>query len=93
MKVHMQWPTSSSTSSWTKAPKIAPLFAAHDGRSPRRAHENASRYSLRQASSFVIGRACDLHDLDGPLLFEHDRPHGMKYSGGVVSPPCPDLWG
>jgi hypothetical protein len=49
--------------------------------------------SLAMASSFVIGLACDLHDLDGPLLFEHDRPHGMKYSGGVVSPPCPDLWG
>jgi len=30
---------------------------------------------------------------DGPLLFDHDRPHGMKYSNGVVSPPCPDLWG
>jgi L-alanine-DL-glutamate epimerase-like enolase superfamily enzyme len=49
--------------------------------------------SLAMAPSFVIGLACDLHDLDGPLLFEHDRPHGMKYSGGVVSPPCPDLWG
>jgi hypothetical protein len=45
------------------------------------------------APSFVIGLACDFHDLDGPLLFEHDRPHGMKYSNGVVSPPCPDLWG
>ena len=49
--------------------------------------------SLAMAPSFVIGLACDLHDLDGPLLFEHDRPHAMKYSGGVVSPPCPDLWG
>jgi len=49
--------------------------------------------SLAMAPSFVIGLACDLHDLDGPLLFEHDRPHGMQYSNGVVSPPCPDLWG
>jgi len=49
--------------------------------------------SLAMAPSFVIGLACDFHDLDGPLLFEHDRPHAMKYSGGVVSPPCPDLWG
>ena len=49
--------------------------------------------SLAMAPSFVIGLACDLHDLDGPLLFEYDRPHAMKYSGGVVSPPCPDLWG
>jgi L-alanine-DL-glutamate epimerase-like enolase superfamily enzyme len=49
--------------------------------------------SLAMAPSFVIGLACDFHDLDGPLLFEHDRPHGMKYSNGVVSPPCPDLWG
>ena len=49
--------------------------------------------SLAMAPAFVIGLACDFHDLDGPLLFEHDRPHGMKYSNGVVSPPCPDLWG
>ncbi len=49
--------------------------------------------SLAMAPAFVIGLACDLHDLDGPLLFEHDRPHGMKYSSGVVSPPSPDLWG
>ena len=49
--------------------------------------------SLAMAPSFVIGLACDFHDLDGPLLFEHDRPHGMEYSDGVVSPPCPDLWG
>jgi len=49
--------------------------------------------SLAMAPSFVMGLVCDLHDLDGPLLFKHDRPHAMKYSGGVVSPPCPDLWG
>ncbi|MCP4375771.1 MAG: dipeptide epimerase, partial [bacterium] len=49
--------------------------------------------SLAMAPSFVMGLACDLHDLDGPLLFKYDRPHAMKYSGGVVSPPCPDLWG
>ncbi len=49
--------------------------------------------SLAMAPSFVMGLVCDLHDLDGPLLFEHDRPHAMKYSGGIVSPPCPELWG
>ncbi|MCP4045094.1 MAG: dipeptide epimerase [Gammaproteobacteria bacterium] len=49
--------------------------------------------SLSMAPAYVIGLACDFHDLDGPLLFKHDRPHGMKYSNGVVSPPCPDLWG
>ena len=49
--------------------------------------------SLAMAPAFVIGLACDFHDLDGPLLFEHDRPHGMKYVNGVVLPPCPDLWG
>jgi L-alanine-DL-glutamate epimerase-like enolase superfamily enzyme len=49
--------------------------------------------SLAMAPSFVIGLACDLHDLDGPLLFEHDRPNAMEYSNGVVSPPSPDLWG
>jgi len=49
--------------------------------------------SLAMAPAFVIGLACDFHDLDGPLLFEHDRPHGMEYSNGVVSPPSADLWG
>ncbi len=49
--------------------------------------------SLAMAPSVVSGLACEFHDLDGPLLFEHDRPHGMEYSNGVVSPPCPDLWG
>jgi L-alanine-DL-glutamate epimerase-like enolase superfamily enzyme len=49
--------------------------------------------SLAMAPSFVVGLACDFHDLDGPLLLRNDRPHGIVYSGGVVSPPSPLLWG
>lgn len=49
--------------------------------------------SLAMAPSFVAGLACDFHDLDGPLLLRNDRPHGIVYSGGVVSPPSALLWG
>ncbi len=49
--------------------------------------------SLALAPSFVMGLVCGLHDLDGPLLFGQDRPHAMQYSGGMVSPPCPERWG
>ena len=49
--------------------------------------------SLAMAPSFVAGLACDFHDLDGPLLLRNDRPHGIVYSGGVVTPPSALLWG
>jgi hypothetical protein len=32
-------------------------------------------------------------DLDGPLLLERDREHGLVYRDGRVEPPVPDLWG
>jgi putative transposase len=48
--VNVQWvcPTSSITSSASKAPKAAPRFAQQDGQSPRVLQENANRYSSRQ---------------------------------------------
>jgi hypothetical protein len=48
--VNVQWvcPTSSITSSASRAPKAAPRFAKQDGQSPRVLQENASRYSPRQ---------------------------------------------
>jgi L-alanine-DL-glutamate epimerase-like enolase superfamily enzyme len=49
--------------------------------------------SLAMAPAFVAGLACDFHDLDGPLLLRNDRPHGIVYAGGVVTPPSPLLWG
>ena len=49
--------------------------------------------SLAMAPSFVAGLTCDFHDLDGPLLLRNDRPHGIVYAGGVVTPPSALLWG
>jgi L-alanine-DL-glutamate epimerase-like enolase superfamily enzyme len=49
--------------------------------------------SLAMAPSFVVGLMCGFHDLDGPLLLVNDRPHGLKFSNGVVTPPSKLLWG
>lgn len=49
--------------------------------------------SLSMAPCFVAGLLCDFHDLDGPLLLKNDRPFGLKYDRGVVTPPSARLWG
>lgn len=49
--------------------------------------------SLSMAPSFVIAQLCDFVDIDGPLLLQRDRPHGMKYKGGEVSIFDSALWG
>jgi len=54
---------------------------------------NMGGTSLSMAPSFVVGLLCDFHDLDGPLLLENDRPFGLTYTDGVVSPPSARLWG
>lgn len=49
--------------------------------------------SLAMAPAVLLAQDADFVDLDGPLLLAHDRTPGLAYSGSLVSPPEPDLWG
>lgn len=49
--------------------------------------------SLSMAPAFLIGQLCDFVDLDGPLLAKTDMPHPIRYDGGSMYPPEPELWG
>lgn len=49
--------------------------------------------SLSMAPAFVVGQLCDIADLDGPLLAKTDGPNAIKYEGGRMPPPEPQLWG
>jgi L-alanine-DL-glutamate epimerase-like enolase superfamily enzyme len=49
--------------------------------------------SLAMAPGLLLAQAADLVDLDGPLLLARDREPGLVYSGGLVAPPEPALWG
>ncbi len=49
--------------------------------------------SLAMAPAMVIAQYADYVDLDGPLLLQKDREHGLVYAGSLVEPPSPLLWG
>ncbi len=49
--------------------------------------------SLAMAPAVLLAQDAEFVDLDGPLLLERDRPQGLVYSGSMVSPPAPALWG
>jgi L-Ala-D/L-Glu epimerase len=49
--------------------------------------------SLAMAPATLVAQSADWVDLDGPLLLARDRPHGLVYADGCVSPPTPELWG
>ena len=49
--------------------------------------------SLGMAPAFLVGQLARWVDLDGPLLQHEDRTHALIYSGGIVHPPSPSLWG
>ncbi|MEP3436922.1 MAG: N-acetyl-D-Glu racemase DgcA [Hoeflea sp.] len=49
--------------------------------------------SLAMAPAVLLAQDADWVDLDGPLLLARDRSPGLKYSGSLVSPPAPELWG
>lgn len=49
--------------------------------------------SLAMAPATLLGGFADFLDLDGPLLLKEDRPDGLVFSGGLVHPPSPQLWG
>jgi L-alanine-DL-glutamate epimerase-like enolase superfamily enzyme len=49
--------------------------------------------SLGMAPAILVAQEADFVDLDGPLWLARDRVPGLRYSGGMVSPPEPALWG
>ncbi|TFF27720.1 dipeptide epimerase [Jiella endophytica] len=49
--------------------------------------------SLAMAPALLIAQDAEFVDLDGPLLLAKDRPHPLRYSGSMVSPPDAALWG
>jgi L-alanine-DL-glutamate epimerase-like enolase superfamily enzyme len=49
--------------------------------------------SLAMAPALLLAQEADLVDLDGPLLLAKDRQPGLVYSGAIIQPPDPDLWG
>lgn len=49
--------------------------------------------SLAAAPAVLLAQDADIADLDGPLLLARDRTPGLRYSGGLVEPPEPELWG
>lgn len=49
--------------------------------------------SLGVAPAFLVAMQGSYADLDGPLLLRADRPHGLRFCTGTVSPPEVALWG
>jgi L-Ala-D/L-Glu epimerase / N-acetyl-D-glutamate racemase len=49
--------------------------------------------SLAMAPALLLAQDADWVDLDGPLLLARDRQPGLRYEGGLVHPPRPELWG
>ncbi|WP_029058897.1 N-acetyl-D-Glu racemase DgcA [Stappia stellulata] len=49
--------------------------------------------SLAMAPATLPAQQADYVDLDAPLLLERDRKPGLVFSGSLISPPVPDLWG
>ena len=49
--------------------------------------------SLAMAPAVLLAQGADFVDLDGPLLLARDRSPCLAYSGSLVSPPDPALWG
>lgn len=49
--------------------------------------------SLAMAPALLVAQKVDIVDLDGPLILEKDRDHGLQYENGYVYPPMPALWG
>ncbi len=49
--------------------------------------------SLAMAPAILVAQGAKIVDLDGPLLLKEDRKPGLDFSGGMIHPPKPDLWG
>ncbi len=49
--------------------------------------------SLAMAPAMLIAQGAAIVDLDGPLLLDRDREHGIIYEHGIMHPPVTELWG
>jgi len=49
--------------------------------------------SLAMAPAMMVAQGVKVVDLDGPLLLDKDRDHGLKIENGLMSPPQDILWG
>ena len=49
--------------------------------------------SLAMAPAVLLAQQARFVDLDGPLLLQKDREHGLRYEGSLLHPPRPQLWG
>ena len=49
--------------------------------------------SLAMAPAVLLAQRARFVDLDGPLLLQKDREHGLRYEGSLLHPPHPQLWG
>lgn len=49
--------------------------------------------SLSMAPAMLLAQTARFVDLDGPLLLDKDREHGLRYDGSLIHPAVPALWG
>lgn len=49
--------------------------------------------SLAMAPAVLVAQDAEFVDLDGPLLLARDREASLDYSGAMMAPPAPALWG
>ncbi|MCY3665293.1 MAG: dipeptide epimerase [Gemmatimonadetes bacterium] len=49
--------------------------------------------SLAMAPAVLLAQQARFVDLDGPLLLQKDREHGLRYEGSLLHPPHLQLWG
>ena len=49
--------------------------------------------SLSMAPAALLARDADFVDLDGPLLLQRDRDHGLQFEESRIDPASPELWG
>jgi L-alanine-DL-glutamate epimerase-like enolase superfamily enzyme len=49
--------------------------------------------SLAMAPALLIAQGARYVDLDGPLLLARDRTPGLAFTGSLIEPPPPELWG
>jgi len=49
--------------------------------------------SLAMAPAFLLSGACDIVDLDGPLLLKNDRTNPIRYENSLAFPISEGLWG
>ena len=49
--------------------------------------------SLAMAPGTLVAQVATIVDLDGPLLLAEDRNPGLSFTGSIIHPPEPRLWG